>query len=56
MNNFWYKEWMYAEKEGHLQYALACKEKYRQQTIDFLKKPYNLYYDQLRQFPFIYLN
>jgi len=53
---FYYREWKEAEVSGNVKYANACKDKYRDIVIESLKKPYNMYIQELKQFPMIYLN
>ena len=54
--NYWYEEWQEAKKDGKTQWAITCKEKYKQIIIESLKKPYNLYIEKLKQYPMFYLN
>ena len=53
---FWNYEWRVAEKEGNIEYAIACKEEYRIHVIESLKRPWNQHEEKLKQFPILMLN
>lgn len=53
---FYYHEWMFAEKDGRTEYALKCKEMYRELTLKSLERPHRYYNEKLKDFPPINLN
>lgn len=53
---FFYSEWKQAESEQNKDYALSCKEKYRELTMKSMERPWNYINDKLKMFPIIQLN
>lgn len=54
--SYWYEEWQHAKRYGKIRWAATCKNMYKEIVIESLKKPYNMYFECLKQFPMIYLN
>ncbi len=56
MKHFYYLEWQNARKDGDLQYANHCKEKYKDLVMSDIVKPFHFYDVKLRMYPIINLN
>lgn len=56
MYSFNYIEWQYALKEGDNKRAEVFKKLYNEEVLKRLKRTYNQYFEELKQFPIIILN
>ena len=53
---FYRLEWIIAEKDGNLEYAKVCKEKYRQCVLKKIIKPHHFFREELKAYPTMIIN
>jgi hypothetical protein len=56
MKDTYYNQWMDAREDGNLEYAEACKQKFRELVMKELEAPFKIYIEKLKAYPPIYLN